>query len=254
MKKRLFALFITLLLVAAACQGPPATQVVLVVTATPDPESSPEVTVLVVTATPEAGTSSAAVATGSGTTTSAQAAANATSTATATIAATMPRPSATPTMAFFPTPTITQIQVAEQVFERGRMFWIQPRSQIWVMIAEPDVAGRGEWQVYADSWQEGDPALDPALTPPEDLFQPERGFGKLWRENSELQEALGWAVTPEFGFVTRYEYYPNVQVENGQVVLTNGTPTPLPGYHVLVSLYNEAFRFNELDSTWQLNN
>jgi hypothetical protein len=112
------------------------------------------------------------------------------------------------------------------------MFWLQPTGQIWVMIVEDE--GRGRWQIFDDSFEEGEMEFDPEIIPPEGFEQPQRGFGKLWRDNPELREALGWAITPEFGFVTRYEYHAD------------------PGYHLLSSLYEETFRFNETDRTWQL--
>lgn len=156
----------------------------------------------------------------------------------------VPDPTVTP--AAFPTPTFGQVQVAEQLFEHGRMFWIQPLSQIWVIVVTDE--GRGSWYVYPDTFTEGEPEYDDSIVPPaENLFQPRRGFGKLWRENEEVREMMGWAVTPdEFGYISRYEYYPGGYfTEAGQFV-------PEPGYHILFSLYEEAFRFNETDQTWQL--
>jgi hypothetical protein len=208
----------------AACQGTPPTQIVLVVTATPEEASTPaeptqtaeadatEDPTLSPTAEP---TSAALVDTG-------------------------------PTLTPSPTPIVNQIQVAEQVFERGRMFWIQPTGQIWVMVVTDE--GQGDWAVFADTYEDGDPETDPALTPPSGLEQPRRGFGKLWRENPEINEALGWAVTPEFGFVSRYEYH---CLE--ETAAQDGTLTCQRGYHVLTSLYEETFRFNEGVNTWQLN-
>ena len=111
-----------------------------------------------------------------------------------------------------PTPTVRQIQVAEQIFERGRMFWLQPTAQIWVMVLTGE--GVGDWYVYEDFFREGDPEFDPGIVPPdEDLKQPIRGFGRLWRENRNVREQLGWATTDEFGFVTRYEYHPALSLE-----------------------------------------
>ncbi|MFO7321706.1 MAG: hypothetical protein DIU68_008245 [Chloroflexota bacterium] len=169
-----------------------------------------------------------------------------TETAAPTVTPDPPTPAASPTPDPFPTATIGQIQVAEQPFERGRMFWVQPKRQIWVM--EITEEGRGIWTIYNDTFEEGQPEFDPELTPPADnLYQPERGFGKLWRENPEVREALGWAITPdEFGYISRYEYHPGGTInENGEYVMG-------PGYHILFSLYEEAFRFNEADRTWQL--
>lgn len=204
---------------AAACQGPPPTQIILVVTATPE-ETAEVQAVMTIETSP-------------------------TVEPTATEVPATPTPMMSPTVDPFPTPTITQIQVAEQVFENGRMFWLQPTGQIWVMIVTEE--GRGNWQIYEDTFVEGDLEFDPDITPPEGFEQPERGFGKLWRENPEIREALGWAITPEFGFVTRYEYHPGGAVNNSAVYV------PGPGYHTLSSLYEEKFRFNEADQTWQLN-
>lgn len=155
-----------------------------------------------------------------------------------------PTPGPSPTPDPRPTATTGQIQIVEQVFENGRMFYIQPLDQIWVMVVTEE--GGGEWTIYQDTFEEGDAEFDPSIVPPDDRYQPERGFGKLWRENDEVREALGWGVTPEFGYVSNYRYQPGGEMVNGQF-------QPGPGYHVLFSLYGEAFRFNESDQTWELN-
>ncbi len=229
MRLRLVILFSLILLAIAACDGPPPTMVVLVVTATPDASVMPTAV-----ATEPAGS----------TPESTQASIPATVTPTPTETA-APTSAPTPTPDVFPTPTVGQIQVAEQLFQRGRMFWVQPTQQIWVLTITGE--GRGTWTIYPDTFEDGvDPDLDPALVAPEGLIQPERGFGKLWRNNPEVREALGWATTPEFGYVSDYEYHPGGRVDaQGQYVAA-------PGYHILYSLYREQFRFNEVDSTWQL--
>lgn len=211
-----FALLLTFFF--AACQGPPPTLVVMVVTATPTSNTASE----------------------NGDATAELAAENPDGDETEVV------PTATPTLppptaSNQPTPTISEIQVAEQVFENGRMMWLGPTKQIWVMILSDE--GKGQWKVYEDTFADGDMETDPSIKPPDGLLQPSRGFGKLWRDNPEIREALGWATTPEFGYVSRYEYHPGA--DNG------------PGYHILFSLYGEAFRFNESDDfsdwTWQLN-
>jgi hypothetical protein len=153
-------------------------------------------------------------------------------------------PSATSPPPNFPTPVFAQIQVAEQLFEHGRMFWLQPTQEIWVLIVTSE--GRGTWLVYEDTFVEGEPETDPAIVAPDGLLQPERGFGKLWREVQQVRDELGWAVTPEFGYVSRYEYHA------GGTVDAQGNYVRGFGYHVLYSLYGELFRFNEENSTWQL--
>ncbi len=207
---------LTLLLALSACQGPPPTMVVMVITATPTTDTAPETE----EATDEVVT-----------TQSEETEAVPTSTPAAP----------TPTVIGLPTPTISEIQVAEQVFENGRMMWLSPTNQIWVLVLSEE-GGGGEWKVYEDTFVEGEPEDDPTLEIPDGLLQPLRGFGKLWRDNPDIREALGWATTPEFGYVSRYEYHPGR--DDG------------PGYHILFSLYGEAFRFNEAsegDWTWQLN-
>jgi hypothetical protein len=140
-----------------------------------------------------------------------------------------------------PTPVRASVQVAEQLFEGGRMFWLQPTRQIWVLTITAE--GRGNWSVYEDTYRDGvDPARDPSIVPPQGRLQPERGFGKLWRESVEVREALGWAVTPEFGYISDYAYVVTGTDDAGNFI----------GYHVLFSLGGEQFRFNEIDGTWQL--
>ncbi|MCB9453412.1 MAG: hypothetical protein H6672_18425 [Anaerolineaceae bacterium] len=203
-----------LMMLITACQGPPPTQIVLVVTATPT--------------TPETASAAEAV----------------TATSTEVVVNTQPptNPTMTPTLDPMPTPIFNRIQVAEQVFEHGRMFWVQPRKQIWVMIESGPK--QGTWEVYDDTFEDGEPETDPSIVAPDGMLQPERGFGKLWRTVPAVREALGWAVTPEFGYVSNYEYH------YGGSVNAQGEYVPGPGYHVLYSLYDERFVFNEADGTW----
>jgi hypothetical protein len=140
---------------------------------------------------------------------------------------------------------VAQVQYAEQLFEGGRMFWLQPIGQIWVLSVTGE--GRGTWATYEDTWQEGDPVNDPSIQVPGDnRQQPVRGFGQLWRTNTEVRDVLGWAVQPEYGYVGSYEYRAGGQV-NAAGVYERG-----PGYHIIVSLYGERFRLNEADGTWTL--
>jgi hypothetical protein len=138
-----------------------------------------------------------------------------------------------------------QVQVAEQLFENGRMFWVEPIKQIWVLQITSE--GHGTWASYEDTYVDGEPETDPSLVPPDGRYQPERGFGKLWRESGNLRQELGWGVTPEFGYISQYEYHAGGSVDaSGQYVRG-------PGYHIVFSLGGELFRFNE-DGTWQLGN
>lgn len=180
-------------------------------------------------------------------------------TAPATPPTSTPGPAAatrTPRPEVFPTNTFAEVQIAEQVFEHGRMFWISHNRQIWVMVNDPALpqGGAGDWYCFNDTFEEGEPETDPALTPPgEGLLQPARGFGKVWRSDPDLQAGLGWATTPEFDLTSSYTYVPGGTVDD------NGRYTPGPGEHRLTTLYSESLSFYEdqvrgdcMGGTWSL--
>ncbi|MCR4408580.1 MAG: NBR1-Ig-like domain-containing protein [Anaerolineae bacterium] len=95
----------------------------------------------------------------------------------------------------------------EQPFEHGRMIWLQEvRSEstmysgvIIVLYAD------GRCEKYQDTWTEGEAESDPTIVPPAGLYQPIRGFGKLWRANTAVRDRLGWATAPEQGFTTQWQ-------------------------------------------------
>lgn len=217
-QSRLLMLMLVAVLLIAACQ-----------------EQPPVVYYIVLSPTPEDGAPTAVVANN-------------------TVEATQPpptdivpteTPTLTPTVDPRPTGTVNVVQVAEERFQHGFMFWLRPTQQIWVMIEDPDDLQHGTWRIYDDTFVEGEPEIDPTIIPPEDMMQPERGFGKLWRENPEIRQALGWAIGPEFGHVTDYYYLPGGTVNSDNVYV------PGPGFHVLRSLGGKVFRFYEEDSTWE---
>lgn len=80
---------------------------------------------------------------------------------------------------------------ADQPFEQGRMIWVGSQDSIYVIYND------GSWARYADNFEEGMAERDPAIFPPGGKLQPERGFGKLWREQPEVRERIGWALAPE---------------------------------------------------------
>lgn len=106
-----------------------------------------------------------------------------------------------------PVETWTQTYIAQQDFEHGYMFWHSPTKSIWVLLKANDGATTGEWDVYQDTFQDGEQEIDQSLTPPSvNLYQPRRGFGKLWRQPTNLFTKLGWATTPEFDESTPMSY------------------------------------------------
>jgi hypothetical protein len=85
----------------------------------------------------------------------------------------------------------TQVPMAAQPFERGSMIWDSSTQRIYVLYDS------GRWESYVDTFVEGvDPAYDPNLPPPP--RQPQRGFGKVWREQlGGPDAAIGWALENE---------------------------------------------------------
>ncbi|NJL93073.1 MAG: hypothetical protein HC915_04775 [Anaerolineae bacterium] len=101
----------------------------------------------------------------------------------------------------------TSLTLVGQRFQQGQMLWRDTR-QI-VALAQ----NRQYWRV-ADTWNEGLPAEDPALTPPEGLLQPVRGFGFVWRADPTFQAVLGWATAPELPFSSTWQEF-----EGGSLLL-----------------------------------
>jgi hypothetical protein len=108
---------------------------------------------------------------------------------------------------------------AEQIFEHGRMIWMEHGeyvySDLWgsgdydgegvIFVLYDSSAGGHQVQVFVDTWTSAEPESDPSIVPPAGLYQPIRGFGKVWRNNPEVRDRLGWAVAPEEGFETLYQ-------------------------------------------------
>lgn len=96
---------------------------------------------------------------------------------------------------------------AEQSFENGRMIWLEEVSsesttyQHALLVLYAD----GRFAQYEDTWTEGEPESDPTIVPPAGLYQPIRGFGKLWRTVPAVRDGLGWASGPEQGFNTTWQ-------------------------------------------------
>jgi len=154
-----------------------------------------------------------------------------------------------PLPAGFPTPQRYSLVVVEQIFEGGRMLWLEPLRQVWVLEGDEIDPQSGTWMCFTDTFVEGQPERDPLFDPPADLstasqlegavlMQPIRGFGKIWRENFTVREALGWALVPETLHTTRYEYFAGGS-------MNNGTYRPSPGEIRLESLYQYTLVFTE---------
>jgi hypothetical protein len=103
---------------------------------------------------------------------------------------------------------------AEQSFEHGRMIWMEHGEYVYGDLwGSGDYAGTGVifvlydnvTKTFVDTWTPAQEESDPSIVPPTGLYQPIRGFGKVWRDNPEVRENLGWALGPEEGYETRYQ-------------------------------------------------
>src|SRR5262249_34197063 len=142
-----------------------------------------------------------------------------------------------------PTEIRGTLYIAQQDFEHGYMFWLSNQDVIWVLIRSGSGQDAGEWYKYQDTFKDGEPEIDPSLTPPTTtplpltktpvgapMYQPRRGFGKLWRTTLGLRDALGWALTPDFDLRTPFIYQPGFAFDpNGKLVTT-------PGRYLITSL------------------
>ena len=88
--------------------------------------------------------------------------------------------------------------VVAQHFQRGLMVWMKAGDEVHIYNEIIALYNDGEWSMWVDYWAEGMPEDDPRIIPPVGYDQPRRGFGKLWRENQEVRDRLGWATGREF--------------------------------------------------------
>ncbi len=110
-----------------------------------------------------------------------------------------------------PTENERQTWAGEQSFQGGYMFWRQDADALYVLYSN------GTWQVYDDTWSEGDTEWDVSIVPPSGYYQPKRGFGKVWRDQAGVRDGLGWAVTEERGFIG------SVQTFDGGIMFWSNT-------------------------------
>jgi cytoskeletal protein RodZ len=89
---------------------------------------------------------------------------------------------------------------AQQLFEHGSMVRRDDTRQIYVLL------DNGTWSVYRDTW---DSSEKPGgyYSPPPNLFEPQMGLGKVWREQlGGPKSKIGWANKPQTS--------PRLQIQN----------------------------------------
>ncbi len=120
-----------------------------------------------------------------------------------------------------------------QGFEHGIMFWRELDKSIYIIseLAIRQGQETDHWWRVDDTWTDGEPESDPGLQAPGGLRQPVRGFGKVWRGNAFIREALGWATTDEIGMATLW-----MEFEGGWM-MTGPNQAPI---YVLVPEENQS--------------
>jgi hypothetical protein len=110
------------------------------------------------------------------------------------------------------------VYLAEQAFENGLMLWDSETIKIHVLLYGA-IGGAGSWATYDDTFVEGvDPPWDPNLPPPPQ--QPQRGFGKVWREQlGGAESQIGWALEVERGLDGWHQSF-----DSGLLVWTDSIP------------------------------
>jgi hypothetical protein len=94
-----------------------------------------------------------------------------------------------------PTGERQQTWVAEERFQRGRMFWRQDTDMVYILY------DGGAFQAEPDRFVDGDPedACPEIGGAPEGLFKPARGFNWQWCHTPGVRDGLGWALEEEAG-------------------------------------------------------
>jgi hypothetical protein len=93
-------------------------------------------------------------------------------------------------------PEAWEVATAVQVFEDGFMIW----SDHIGWYAQPViyvVYGGNSYQRFDDTFNAAVDAVNGSETPPAGLSEPSMGFGKIWRTQPGVREALGWATSAE---------------------------------------------------------
>ena len=110
-----------------------------------------------------------------------------------------------------------------QVFERGIMFWRESDHSIFVIsdMAIRQGQATDKWWRIVDTWQDTEPPDDPSLQPPDGMRQPIRGFGKIWRSNGFVREAVGWATGDEMQIDSQWQTF------EGGWMMTGPNNTPV---------------------------
>ena len=109
---------------------------------------------------------------------------------------------------------------AEQIFERGVMYWWSGNDTIYALMERGGEPGSGEWMSAPNMWREGQPL--PPLNPPPGLHAPQRGFGWLWHESRFIRTQVGWGRAPEVGMTGVFQRFEHGIMLHSQAVNGHG--------------------------------
>ncbi len=115
-----------------------------------------------------------------------------------------------------PTEVLRDISVVRQQYERGVMLYAQVgpgAATIYALKTDPQPL---RYTAYANTWTPAQP-YSGGERPPAGRVEPVRGFGKVWREQPGVREALGWATDYEIGDNGTLQRF-----ENGAILWTYG--------------------------------
>jgi hypothetical protein len=101
------------------------------------------------------------------------------------------------------------LEAVGQDFEGGRVYRYAPdpsypadqRGTVYVIYND------SEWVTYPDNWDASQPSSDPSLAAPNGRYQPVESIGKVWRDNEDVRERLGWAYEAQRPFQGRMQSY-----------------------------------------------
>jgi hypothetical protein len=103
----------------------------------------------------------------------------------------------------------------------------------------------GSFARFDDTWEEGQP-VSHNQNPPPGLYEPIRGFGKIWFEGTgaRVRERLGWATDQEQGGAGARQRFANGSmywIEPSDQILVLYEFTPYAGPIARWQLFNDTF-------------
>jgi len=103
------------------------------------------------------------------------------------------------------------LQGAYQAFDNGFMLWRADTVEIYVFFNKGTF-----WKIYRDTWVSGMPETVCNATSPDGREEPTRGFGKVWCDNQDVRDNLGFPTSDITGNAMHLQSF-----EEGWIILQN---------------------------------